>query len=411
MVSVNKNFLKLQENYLFSTIAKKVKDYQNIHPDKKIIKLGIGDVTLPIPKNIIEAIIQATKEMENKNTFKGYGPEQGYEFLREKIIEYDYRKRGIDVDINEIFISDGAKCDTGNIVDLFDVNNIVAITDPVYPVYLDSNVIAGRSGNYNNSNGMYENIVYIKCSKENNFIPLQENLNKGVDIIYICSPNNPTGVAMDKESLTKWVKYAKVHNSVILYDAAYEAYIQESDIPHSIYEIVGAKEVAIEFRSFSKTAGFTGLRCAYTVVPKELKIDNININELWHRRSCTKFNGVSYIIQKGAEAIYTNEGQKAIKQNILYYQENARIIRDALEEIGLEVFGGINAPYIWLKTPNNVKSWDFFDTLLEKANIVGTPGVGFGPSGEGYFRLTAFGNRENTIEAVERMRKIKELDF
>ena len=411
MVSVNKNFLKLQENYLFSTIAKKVKDYQNTHPDKKVIKLGIGDVTLPIPKNITGAITQATKEMEDKNTFKGYGAEQGYEFLREKIVEYDYRRRNIDIDINEIFVSDGAKCDTGNIVDLFDVHNMVAITDPVYPVYLDSNVIAGRSGNYNSTKGMYENIVYIKCSKENNFIPLPENLNKEVDMIYICSPNNPTGVAMNKDSLNKWVEYAKVHNSIILYDAAYEAYIQESDIPHSIYEISGAKKVAIEFRSFSKTAGFTGLRCAYTVVPKELEIDNTNINKLWYRRSCTKFNGVSYIIQKGAEAIYTIEGQKAIKQNISYYQKNAEIIKDTLQKIGLEVFGGVNAPYIWLKTPNNVKSWDFFDTLLEKINIVGTPGVGFGPSGEGYFRLTAFGDREDTIEAVNRMKKIKELYF
>lgn len=406
MVKINKNFLKLQESYLFSTIAKKVEKYQKEHPDKKIIRLGIGDVTLPIPKVVTYAIRKATDEMEKKETFKGYGPEQGYQFLREKIVKYDYISRGIQLDRDEVFVSDGAKCDTGNIVDLFDTNNIVAIGDPVYPVYLDTNVIAGRSGEYNESTGKYDNIVYIKNSEENNFTPSPEDLEKHADIIYLCSPNNPTGTAMSKEVLTNWVTYAKEHNSIILYDAAYEAYIQDENIPHSIYEIEGAKDVAIEFKSFSKTAGFTGLRCAYTVIPKQLEIDGVSINRLWNRRQCTKFNGVSYIIQRGAEAIYSEEGQEEIKKNISYYQENAKIILEGLNEIGMKAFGGKNAPYIWLKTPNQMKSWGFFDKLLEEANVVGTPGVGFGPSGEGYFRLTAFGDKENTIEAVERIKEL-----
>lgn len=406
MAKINENFLKLQDSYLFSTISKKVEEYQKNHPDKKIIKLGIGDVTLPIPEIVVRAIKTATEEMGKKDTFKGYGPEQGYKFLREKIVENDYHKRGIDLEIDEIFVSDGAKCDTGNIVDLFAKENIVAITDPVYPVYLDTNVLAGRSGEYNKETGKYENIVYLKACEENQFIPIPEELERHADIIYLCSPNNPTGMAMTKENLEAWVTYAKKQKSIILYDAAYEEYIQNENVPHSIYEIEGAKEVAIEFKSFSKTAGFTGLRCAYTVVPKELKVDGISLNRLWNRRTSTKFNGVSYIIQRGAEAVYSEEGQKAIKDNIFYYQENARIIKEGLENAKIQTYGGQNAPYIWMKTPNNMKSWEFFDEFLQKVNIVGTPGVGFGPSGEGYFRLTAFGDRENTIEAMERVKKL-----
>lgn len=406
MAKINENFLKLQDSYLFSTISKKVEEYQKNHPDKKIIKLGIGDVTLPIPEIVVCAIKTATEEMGKKDTFKGYGPEQGYKFLREKIVENDYHKRGIDLEIDEIFVSDGAKCDTGNIVDLFAKENIVAITDPVYPVYLDTNVLAGRSGEYNKETGKYENIVYLKACEENQFMPIPEELERHADIIYLCSPNNPTGMAMKKEVLEEWVTYAKKQKSIILYDAAYEAYIQNENVPHSIYEIEGAKEVAIEFKSFSKTAGFTGLRCAYTVVPKELKVDGISLNRLWNRRTSTKFNGVSYIIQRGAEAVYSEEGQKAIKDNIFYYQENARIIKEGLENAKIQTYGGQNAPYIWMKTPNNMKSWEFFDEFLQRVNIVGTPGVGFGPSGEGYFRLTAFGDRENTIKAMERVKNL-----
>lgn len=407
MVKVNKNFLRLQQNYLFSTIAKKVKQYQEEHPDKNIIKLGIGDVTLPIPVTITEAIKRATDEMKNKGTFRGYGPEQGYDFLREKIIKYDYQQRNIDIDLDEVFVSDGAKCDTGNIVDLFDKNCIVAITDPVYPVYLDTNVIAGKSGEYDEDRGTYDRIVYMKSTEENNFEVSPEDLSRDVDLIYLCSPNNPTGTVLRKETLIKWVEYAKKHHSVILYDGAYEAYIQEKNVPHSIYEIEGAKEVAIEFRSFSKTAGFTGLRCSYTIIPKELKVEGVSLNELWNRRQCTKFNGVPYIIQRAAEAVYSKEGTKKIKQNITYYRQNAKIIKEGLDKIGINSYGGENSPYIWMKVPNNMKSWDFFDILLEQANVVGTPGVGFGPSGEGYFRLTAFGDRENTIEAIKRIQSLK----
>lgn len=406
MVKVNNNFLKLQDSYLFSTIAKKVKAYQKEHPDKKIIKLGIGDVTLPIPNSIKLAMEKAVEEMNNKETFRGYGPEQGYEFLREKIIKYDYQKRNIEIDISEVFVSDGAKCDTGNIVDLFDTDNIVAISDPVYPVYLDTNVISGRSGEYIQNKGIYENIEYMKLTQENNFEIHPKDLSRRVDLIYICSPNNPTGTVLNKDILKEWVEYAKQNNSIILYDAAYEAYIQEENIPHSIYEIEDAKKVAIEFKSFSKTAGFTGLRCAYTIIPKELNIKGVSLNDLWKRRQCTKFNGVSYVTQRGAEAVYSEEGMKEIRENIKYYQDNAEIIKKGLDDAKIDYVGGINAPYIWLKVPNNIKSWDYFDMLLQKANIVGTPGVGFGPSGEGYFRLTAFGDKENTIEA---MRRIKEL--
>ncbi len=409
MIKINENFLKLQDSYLFSTIAKKVAEFQENNPDKKVIKLGIGDVTRPIPKAIADAMKNAVEEMENPNEFKGYGPEQGYEFLRNKIVENDYKKRGINIEIDEVFVSDGAKCDTGNIVDLFSKDNKVAITDPVYPVYLDTNVMSGRTGEYNDQTGMYDNIVYMPCNSENNFEP--ELPKQRPDMIYLCLPNNPTGTVLNKNQLKKWIDYAKENRSIILFDSAYEAFITQEDIPHSIYEIEGAKEVAIEFRSFSKTAGFTGIRCAYTVVPKELKAytekgEEISLNKLWNRRQCTKFNGVSYITQKGAEAVYSENGQKQIKENIEYYMENARIIREGLKKAGYETFGGINAPYIWLKTPNNMKSWDFFDELLTKYNIVGTPGVGFGPNGEGYFRLTAFGSRENTIEAMKRLSKL-----
>lgn len=408
MVKINENFLKMEDSYLFSTVANKVAKYQQDNPDKNIIKLGIGDVTKPIANKIIEQMKKAVDELGKSNTFRGYGPEQGYEFLRKAIVKYDYERRGIQILPDEVFISDGSKCDCGNIVDLFDINNKIAITDPVYPVYLDTNIISGRTGKYNTETGRYDGVIYIPCTYENDFIP--ELPQEIPDIIYLCFPNNPTGTVISKEELARWVKYAKENNSIILYDAAYEAFITEENIPHTIYEIEGAKEVAIEFKSFSKTAGFTGIRCAYTIVPKELKIKlnngkEVSLNKLWNRRQCTKFNGVSYITQRAAEAIYTEEGQKEIKENIKYYLENAKIIREGLDEVGIQYCGGINSPYIWIKVPNNMKSWEFFDMLLEKANIVGTPGVGFGPSGEGYFRLTAFGERKNTEEAMKRIKE------
>lgn len=406
MIKVNENFLELQDSYLFSTIAKKVNEFQENNPDKKIIKLGIGDVTLPISKTVANAMRKAIDEMETKESFKGYGPEQGYKFLREKIVECDYKKRGINIQEDEIFVSDGAKCDTGNIGDILSKNNKVAITDPVYPVYVDTNVMSGRAGKY--KDGRFENIVYIPTTSENDFVP--ELPKEKVDIIYLCLPNNPTGTVLNKNQLKKWVDYAIENKALILFDSAYEAFITEEDVPHSIYEIEGAKKVAIEFRSFSKTAGFTGLRCAYTVVPKELigyteNNEEINLNKLWNRRHCTKFNGVSYVTQKGAEAVYSEEGQKEINNNIKYYLENAKIIRKGLIDVGFTVYGGINAPYIWLKVPDKYTSWEFFDKLLYEVGVVGTPGSGFGPSGEGYFRLTAFGSKENTIEAIERIKE------
>jgi len=409
MITINENYLKLQDSYLFSTIAKKVEEFSKNNPDKKIIKLGIGDVTRPLIPAVIEAMHKATDEMEEQKTFRGYGPEQGYDFLREKIVEFDYKKRGIDIDVSEIFVSDGAKCDTGNIGEIFGTDNIIAITDPVYPVYLDTNIMAGRTGKYNKEKDQYEGVVYIPSTSENEFVP--ELPTKKVDMIYLCFPNNPTGTVLTKNQLAKWVKYAKENKSIILFDSAYEAFIREPNIPHSIYEIEGAKEVAIEFRSFSKTAGFTGVRCAYTVVPKELKAytkqgDEVILNRLWNRRQCTKFNGVPYITQRAAEAIYTEIGQKQIEENINYYLENAKIILEGLKKAGYQVYGGKNAPYVWLKVPYGYTSWEFFDHLLEKANVVGTPGIGFGPSGEGYFRLTAFGSKENTIEAIERIKNI-----
>lgn len=410
MIKINENFLELQESYLFATIAQKVAKYSKENPDKKIIKLGIGDVTRPIPEVVLQAIHKATDEQASSETFRGYGPEQGYEFLREKIKEYDYKSRNVDIDIDEIFVSDGAKCDCGNIVDILTQDNKVAITDPVYPVYLDTNVMSGRSGKYDKETGKYENIVYIPATSENNFVP--ELPKEKVDIIYLCYPNNPTGTTLTKEQLETWVKYAKENKALILFDAAYEAFITDENVPHSIYEIKGAKEVAIEFRSYSKTAGFTGMRCAFIVVPKELKGftksgEEVSINKLWNRRHCTKFNGVSYIVQRAAEAVYTEEGRKQIKENIDYYKENARIIKQGLEEAGYTVYGGVNSPYVWLQLPDGMKSWDFFDKLLTEANVVGTPGVGFGPSGEGYFRLTGFGTKENTKEAIRRIKEMK----
>lgn len=410
MIKINENFLELQESYLFATIAQKVAKYSKENPDKKIIKLGIGDVTRPIPEVVLQAIHKATDEQAISETFRGYGPEQGYEFLREKIKEYDYKSRNVDIDIDEIFVSDGAKCDCGNIVDILAQDNKVAITDPVYPVYLDTNVMSGRSGKYDKETGKYENIVYIPATSENNFVP--ELPKEKVDIIYLCYPNNPTGTTLTKEQLETWVKYAKENKALILFDAAYEAFITDENVPHSIYEIKGAKEVAIEFRSYSKTAGFTGMRCAFIVVPKELKGftksgEEVSINKLWNRRHCTKFNGVSYIVQRAAEAVYTEEGRKQIKENIDYYKENARIIKQGLEEAGYTVYGGVNSPYVWLQLPDGMKSWDFFDKLLTEANVVGTPGVGFGPSGEGYFRLTGFGTKENTKEAIRRIKEMK----
>lgn len=408
MVNINENFLNLQESYLFSTVAKKVKEFQKNNPDKKIIKLGIGDVTRPIVPAVIDAMHKATDELAKTENFKGYGPEQGYDFLKNAIVENDFKGLGIDID--EIFVSDGAKCDCGNIVDIFSQDNKVAITDPVYPVYIDTNVMSGRSGNFDGKSGMYENIVYMHVTKENNFVP--ELPKEKVGMIYLCLPNNPTGTVLKKDELKKWVDYAKENQSIILFDAAYEAFITEENVPHSIYEIEGAKDVAIEFRSFSKTAGFTGVRCAYTVVPKGVfgytkSGEKVNLNKLWNRRMTTKFNGVSYVVQRAAEATYSPEGRKQIIENIKYYQENAKIIKEGLIKAGFEVYGGVNSPYIWLKTPNNMKSWDFFDVLLEKANVVGTPGSGFGPAGEGYFRLTAFGTKENSIEAIERINNIK----
>lgn len=405
MASINENYLKLPGSYLFAEIARRVTAFKSENPSANIIRLGIGDVTQPLVPSVIKGLHTAIDEMAQPATFRGYGPEQGYDFLIQTIIDHDFAPRGVTLDIDEVFVSDGSKSDVGNIQEIFGLDNIVAITDPVYPVYLDSNVMAGRTGTLNN--GRFEKIVYMPCNAENQFIP--ELPKEKVDMIYLCVPNNPTGTTLSKAELTKWVEFAKANDAIILFDAAYESYIQEPDIPHSIYEIDGAKEVAIEFRSFSKTAGFTGTRCAYTVVPKTVmgrtaSGETHSLNKLWNRRQTTKFNGVPYIIQRGAQAVYTPEGQQQIKEVIKYYMANAKIIREGLQSIGLQVFGGVNAPYIWLKTPNNMDSWDFFDKLLTEVNIVGTPGTGFGPSGTGYFRLTAFGSRENTEQAIERIK-------
>ena len=403
MYKINDNYLKLPGSYLFSTIAKKVNAYTAANPDKKVIRLGIGDVTLPLAPAVIDAMHKAVDEMAHAETFHGYAPDLGYEFLRSAIVENDYKARGVDIAIDEIFVSDGAKSDSGNIGDIFAQNNRIAVCDPVYPVYVDTNAMAGRTGDYVIEKEAWSNVIYMPCTAENNFVP--ELPKETPDIIYICCPNNPTGTTLNKDQLQKWVDFALTKGAVIIYDAAYEAYISEDDVPHSIYECDGAKKCAIEMRSFSKNAGFTGTRLGFTVIPKELTCDGVSLNSLWARRHGTKFNGAPYIIQRAGEAVYSPEGKKQTKEQIAYYMNNAKIIREGLTNAGYTVFGGVNAPYIWLKTPDNMTSWEFFDYLLENLNIVGTPGSGFGPSGEGYFRLTAFGSLENTKEAMERIVK------
>lgn len=408
MIKVNDNFCKLPAAYLFSEVARRIDAYRKAHPDVDIIRMGIGDVTCPICQAAVDAMHRAADDQLSEFTFHGYGPEQGYSFLREKISEYDYKSRGVNIGIDEIFISDGAKSDTGNIGDILSVNCKIAVTDPVYPVYVDTNVMSGRAGNL--CDGRWDHIEYLPCTAENDFIPALPVGNP--DVIYLCYPNNPTGTTLNREQLAKWVDYALAHNALIMFDSAYEAYITEDNVPHSIYEIPGAEKVAIEFRSYSKTAGFTGLRCGYTVVPKALKgVDSegneVSLNALWNRRQCTKFNGASYVVQRAAEALYSPKGQRQVKETIGYYMRNAKVLRDGLAEAGLDVYGGVNAPYIWIKTPGGMSSWDFFDLLLSECNVAGTPGSGFGPSGEGYFRLTAFGRYENTVEAVERLKKLK----
>lgn len=407
MALANEHFMKLPDNYLFTDIAKKVNTFKVVHPKAEIIRLGIGDVTRPLPKASLEAMHKAVDEMGEANTFRGYGPEHGYDFLINAIIKNDYEPRGVKLDPDEVFISDGSKSDTGNIGDILRHDNSIGVTDPIYPVYIDSNVMCGRAGVL--EDGKWSNVTYLPTNMENNFVP--QIPNHRVDIIYLCYPNNPTGTVLSAEELKKWVNYALKNDAIIMYDAAYEAYIQNPDIPHSIYEIRGAKKVAIEFRSFSKTAGFTGVRCGYTVVPKELTAstlsgERIPLNRLWNRRQCTKFNGTSYITQRGAEAIYTPEGKSQVRETINYYMTNAKIMKEGLTSLGYQVFGGENAPYLWVKTPNGTTSWKFFEQMLYEANVVGTPGVGFGPSGEGYIRLTAFGERENCEEAMRRFRKL-----
>lgn len=405
MATINSNYLKLKAGYLFPEIARRVNAFAEANPDAKIIRLGIGDVTEPLPEACRTAMIKAVEEMGDRNSFKGYGPEQGYAWLREKIAANDFQARGCQVEADEIFISDGSKCDTGNILDIFGDDNVIAVTDPVYPVYVDTNVMAGHTG-VASDQGEFGGLVYIPITAENNFtaqIPTQK-----VDLIYLCFPNNPTGAVASKEHLKAWVDYAKANNSIIFFDAAYEAFITESDLPHSIYEIEGARDCAIEFRSFSKTAGFTGTRCAFTVVPKNLTAkaadgSNVELWKLWNRRQSTKFNGVSYIVQKGAEAVYSEAGKAQVKALVNFYLENAKIIRSQLSAAGISVYGGINAPYVWVKTPNNLSSWDFFDKLLQTCNVVGTPGSGFGAAGEGYFRISAFNSRENVEEAMKRI--------
>ena len=406
MVKINENYGKLPGSYLFSEVARRISAYTAAHPEAKIIKLSIGDVTRPLPKACIEAMHKAVEEMTSAETFRGYGPEQGYPFLIDAIIKNDYASRGIFLEPGEVFVSDGAKSDCGNIGDMLRHDNSIGVTDPVYPVYIDSNVMSGRTGTL--EDGKWSDVVYIPCTEANDFVP--DLPSRRVDIIYLCYPNNPTGTTLTKEELKKWVNYALANDCLIMYDSAYEAYIQDPNIPHSIYEIKGAKKVAIEFRSFSKTAGFTGVRCGYTIVPKELNAftlagERVPLNRMWNRRQCTKFNGTSYITQRGAEAVYSPEGKTQIRKTIDYYMTNARIMRESLQSCGLRVYGGENAPYIWLKTPDGLSSWKFFDKLLYEVNIVGTPGVGFGPGGEGFLRLTAFGDRDDTLEAMSRLKK------
>jgi len=408
MIKANANYGKLQGSYLFSEIAKRVSNYQTANPDKKIIKLGIGDVTKPLSHSVIKGINKATEEMSNAETFKGYGPERGYDFLRNIINKVDFAPRGVEISDDEIFISTGAKEDSANIQEIFSNDIKVAVPDPVYPVYVDSNVMAGRSGDF--IDGRYENFTYLEGNYDNNFKPVLPK--EPVDLIYLCFPNNPTGQVLTKDELKVWVNYAKENNSLIIFDAAYEAFITEDNIPHSIYEIKGAKEVAIEMRSMSKTAGFTGTRCAYTIIPKELIIkdeigNKYSINDLWNRRQSTKFNGVAYIIQQGAYASFTENGRQEVKELISYYLENARIIREGIESLGLDYSGGVNSPYVWFKTPDGYNSWEFFDKLINDVQIVGTPGAGFGLCGEGYFRLSAFGSREQVIEAIKKLKTLK----
>ncbi len=402
MAKINENYLKLPGSYLFSTVAKKIAAFQQENPGREVIKMSIGDVTRPLVPAVIEAMHKAVDEMGTAEGFRGYGPEQGYDFLREKIAAADYGKRGISIASDEIFVSDGAKSDCGNIGDIFSVDNKVAVCDPVYPVYVDTNAMAGRAGDFIGEH--WSNLYYMPCTKENGFMP--EIPKEKVDMIYLCFPNNPTGMAATREELKPWVEYAAKNGAVILYDSAYEAYISDPNVPHSIYEIEGAKEVAIEFRSFSKTAGFTGTRCAYTVIPKELKVNGTQLNGLWNRRQCTKFNGVPYVIQRAAEAVYSDEGHRQAMDNVAYYMENAKIIRDGLTKAGFTVYGGKNAPYIWAETPNGMGSWEFFDKLLNEAGVATTPGAGFGPSGEGYVRLTAFSTKENTVKAMESINEL-----
>ncbi len=399
MAKINENYQKLPGSYLFAEIARRVAAYSAEHPEKKLIRLGIGDVTQPLAPAVIEAMHKAVDEMGAQETFRGYGPEQGYDFLRKAIVEGDYAPYGVRIDMDEVFVSDGAKSDCGNIGDIFSKDNIVAVCDPVYPVYVDTNAMAGRAGEYLPAEEKWSKIYYMPTTAENGFVP--ELPKTHVDLIYLCLPNNPTGTTLTKAQLQKWVDYANQEDAVILFDAAYEAFITEADVPHSIYELEEARTCAIEFRSFSKTAGFTGNRCAYTVVPKELVRQGKSLNAMWNRRHTTKFNGVPYVIQRGAEAVYSETGRKQIRETIAFYQENARIIREGLQEAGLPVYGGVNSPYVWFKTPTD--SWSFFDRLLKEAGVVTTPGAGFGPSGEGYIRVTAFGGREDTREAVARI--------
>lgn len=404
MFQINDNYQKLPGSYLFSTIGKKVNAYQAANPDKDIIRLGIGDVTQPLAPAIIDAMHKAVDEMGHAETFRGYAPDLGYEFLRKAIVENDYKARGCEVEIDEVFISDGAKSDSGNIQEIFGANNRIAVCDPVYPVYVDSNAMAGRTGTYDKATETWSDVIYMPCTAANNFVP--EFPKETPDMIYLCLPNNPTGTTLTKDQLQEWVDYANKVGAVIIYDAAYEAYISEDNVAHSIYECKGARSCAIELRSFSKNAGFTGVRLGFTVVPKDLKCGDVSLNAMWARRHGTKFNGAPYIVQRAGEAVYSAEGKAQLKDQVAYYMKNAKTIKEGLKDAGYTVFGGANAPYIWLKTPENMTSWEFFDYLLEKANVVGTPGSGFGPSGEGYFRLTAFGNYENTVKALERIKAL-----
>ena len=404
MFTINENYLKLPGSYLFSNIAKKVNAYQSENPEAQILRLGIGDVTQPLAPAIIEALHKAVDEMANAETFHGYAPDLGYEFLRSAIAKNDYKDRGCDIAADEIFVSDGAKCDSGNIQEIFGLDNKIAVCDPVYPVYVDTNVMAGRSGEYNPNTQNFDGMIYMPCLEENDFVP--EFPKENPDIIYLCFPNNPTGATITKAQLQEWVDYAKRIGAVIIYDAAYEAYITEEEIPHSIYECEGARECAFELHSFSKNAGFTGVRLGYTVVPKDLKCGDVQLHSLWARRHGTKYNGAPYIVQRAGEAVYSDAGKAQLKEQVAYYMQNAKVIYEGLKNAGYSVSGGVNAPYIWLKTPDKMTSWEFFDKLLHEANVVGTPGSGFGAHGEGYFRLSAFGSHENTIKAVERITKM-----